>query len=465
MNVRFAGTYFDGRNLQPHPIEVAVEAGQLHFLVETTPVSHPLNMLRMSARLGDVPRFIYLPGGATIETSANDTLDALLAGRAEGRLSALIHWLERRSRVAAAATIVVAAGVVAFVHYGLPTLARRAALAVPREIERKAGQAALASIDRFLGRSALPERQKQRLTRQFLRLVRSLPPGESGTVTLQFRSMGGNSPNAFALPGGTIIVSDELVRLAESDEEIAAVLAHELGHEHHRHGLQGLLRNSSALLVVSTITGDLSTLASFSATIPFTLLQRGYSREFEQEADDFAVALLDQAKIHRGHFASILRRLQASRPATDRDFTYLSTHPNTEDRIRRINPTGEAPPSSPKMGDALGDNSVPSEAAGASATSEQPVAKLDQPPVPLSQPPPSYPFALRAAGLEGRVTVGFVVDANGDAKEPFVVQSTHEGFEAAALDAVARWKFTPARDKGHNVPCKMQVELRFQLDN
>ena len=65
------------------------------------------------------------------------------------------------------------------------------------------------------------------------------------------------------------------LRLNRRSFTIAAVLAHELGHVERRHGLQSVLRNSAALLVVSTITGDLSTLSTFSATLPFLLLQYG----------------------------------------------------------------------------------------------------------------------------------------------------------------------------------------------
>jgi len=140
-----------------------------------------------------------------------------------------------------------------------------------------------------------------------------------------------------------LVVSAALGALA-NDEELAAVLAHEIGHWQLRHGLQGVLRSSAALLLVSTVSGDLSALTTFAGTIPFVLLQRGYSREFEEAADAYAVDLLRQADISVAHFATILKKLENARPGSGQDLTYLSTHPATHDRIKRVNPARLPPP-------------------------------------------------------------------------------------------------------------------------
>jgi Zn-dependent protease with chaperone function len=336
MSTTISGTLFDGETLAGQPVHLTVTGDHIEDPGMPNFRAVPLAEVRTSDRLARLPRYLYLPGGRTIETSDNDAVDSLLAGQRRGRWIALIHGLEMRHQAAALATLLLVASVTLTVWWGLPVLARQAAMAAPSAIEQQAGRAALATIKNILPRSQLSLAERDRVNGLAKRLGKAAGLEQAPEVI--FRSMGGQSPNAFALPGGIIVVSDELVRLTNVDDEIAAVLAHEIGHGQHRHGLQGVLRSSSALLVVSTITGDLSTLTSFAGTLPFLLLQRGYSREFETEADAYAVDLMRRAGIKAQHFESILKKLESARPKEGNDFTYLSTHPNTADRIKRINP-------------------------------------------------------------------------------------------------------------------------------
>jgi Zn-dependent protease with chaperone function len=334
VNATFNGKYFDGETLQSRAVIVAVTAGRLSVTGVEPPVECSLSEIRASDRLGRVPRFLYLPERRTIETEENDAVDEMLAFQQRGRPAAFVHWLESRARVAAIATVTLVVSVAAIIYFGLPVLARRAAMAVPASIEKNAGEAALAAFNRYTQPSQLSHADRVRVERllDFLALKQRL----TYHPRVEFRSLGANVPNAFALPGGIIIMSDQLVRLAEDDEEIMAVLAHELGHVERRHGMQGVLRGSAALLVVSTVTGDLSTLTSFSGTIPFMLLQRGYSREFEAEADDYAIATLHTVGVDPRFFISILEKLEKARPVVGQDYSYLSTHPNTSDRIEKL---------------------------------------------------------------------------------------------------------------------------------
>jgi TonB family protein len=295
-----------------------------------------------------------------------------------------------------------------------------------------------------------------------VRLLDRLGPQQKTArkVRVEFRSLGGKYPNAFALPGGIIVVSDELVNLAGNDEELLAVLAHELGHVERRHAVQNVLRGSASLLLISTITGDLSTLTSFAATIPLTLLQRGYSREFEAEADGYALGLLRTAKVDPGHFASILEKLAESRPEGAQDYTYLSTHPSTADRIQRINPSGHRP------------LPVAALSAATPATDDEPRVEVISPgqkdyspPKPLRQPGPVYPFLMSVAGVEGNVTVEFVINTSGNVVSPHLVRSTHKAFEAAAIDAVLQWKFIPGRLHGRNVNVRVSQLIEFNLED
>lgn len=77
---------------------------------------------------------------------------------------------------------------------------------------------------------------------------------------------------------------------------------------------------------------------------------------------------------------------------------------------------------------------------------------------------PTYPFAMRRAGIQGRVVVNFVVDTNGNVRIPFATESTHPGFRNAAIDAVAEWKFKPGKRGGRKVNTRMQVPIIFSIE-
>lgn len=297
----------------------------------------PLTDIAATTRLGRVPRFLRLPDGATLEVPAHDELDAALStARAPSRLATLLHLLESHSAAAATATLLLVASVGLSLWLGLPALARHVAMAVPASLEEKAGHTAAYFFNYQVGQSRLTDTQ----TRQAKEPLKKLLQARKLHVTpqLYFRDM--RVVNAFALPGGSIVVSDSLVRLLLQEKNgadlLAAVYAHEIAHVERRHGLQLVLRSSAALLAVATVTGDLSTLTTFSGTLPYLLIQRGYAREFESEADADAVTLLRAAQIAPTALADALALLEKDRPKSGADFSYLSTHPSPDDRIRLL---------------------------------------------------------------------------------------------------------------------------------
>lgn len=457
MNAPIAAHWFSGQELVAHPVTLVYDGATLHLEGLAAPRRFTLEQVRVSDRLGRTPRFLYFPDGSSAETSENDAVDAWLATRSRGRGSALIHWLEQRSRVAAAATVLLVASVAALAFYGLPVLAHRAAQAVPPRIERQAGEVALQALERMLQASELSARERARVTAQMDRITRAR--GITAAARIEFRSMG-RFPNAFALPGGILIVSDELARMA-TDEELAAVLAHETAHWQLRHGVQSVFRNSAALLVVSTITGDLSTLTTFASTLPLLLLQNGYSREFEQEADHYAVETLRLAQIDPRYLATILTKLERKRPDSGRDFSYLSTHPATKDRAARIDPSGSYVS---LIRDPEPDQPAPPPAAARPQPGTLALApKIDVPPRAISQVAPEYPPSLRYTGVQGNVSVEFIVDTEGRVREPKILQSTHSDFDTAVLAALIQWRFEPGRLRGKKVNCRARLEFPFTL--
>jgi Zn-dependent protease with chaperone function len=207
------------------------------------------------------------------------------------------------------------------------------------------------TLDRIaLAPSKLPEARRQELQTALARLA---PQGEARVrYQLLFRDGKRIGANAMALPDGTIIVTDQLVALAAHDEEILAVLAHELGHIDRRHGLRMLIQGSIVAFAVSYYVGDISSVA---AGLPTLLLQARYSRDHEREADQYGAALLKANGLSPRRLADMLAKLEASHrgkpgsagkagqpaePGKDSESSgvgdYLRSHPATRERIEAL---------------------------------------------------------------------------------------------------------------------------------
>lgn len=91
------------------------------------------------------------------------------------------------------------------------------------------------------------------------------------------------------------------------------------------------------------------------------------------------------------------------------------------------------------------------------------LSDLDRIPEPVFQPPPQFPFAMRREAHTGTVVVEFIVDVSGVVREPFVRESTHRGFDDAAVTGVSRWKFRPGFKAGSKVNTRMRVPIIFKI--
>ena len=146
--------------------------------------------------------------------------------------------------------------------------------------------------------------------------------------------------NAFAMPGGRIVITGELIRKAEAPEEVAGVLAHELGHVVHRHSEAQLVRATGLQIFIAIATGGggdtISSLAGLA-----TILR--YTRQAEAEADAFALKALENAAIDplglKRFFELVLKEQGKRRTGTfGKIESAFATHPGTEERIKAIRP-------------------------------------------------------------------------------------------------------------------------------
>ena len=164
---------------------------------------------------------------------------------------------------------------------------------------------------------------------------RSFPHLPPAGYHLAFRRGGDLGANAFALPDGAIVFTDELVDLLESDAEILAVFAHEYGHVVERHSLRQILQDSAITVLSFLIIGEATdTLQESLNALPAVFMHGAYSRAFELEADDYAMRMLAEAGHSPNALGDALGRL-SEKHGGEEGLKYFSTHPPFEDRIRR----------------------------------------------------------------------------------------------------------------------------------
>ena len=142
--------------------------------------------------------------------------------------------------------------------------------------------------------------------------------------------------NAFAAPGGFIVIFNGLLKAARSPDEVAGVLAHEMGHVIERHGAEALVRTVGLSLIFQIFVGDASGLVGLGAAAGQLLLELSYSRGDEAEADATAVTALVAADIRRNGLADFFARLDREAEDQSEEFALLSSHPLNSDRVEAI---------------------------------------------------------------------------------------------------------------------------------
>ncbi|HWG83972.1 MAG TPA: M48 family metallopeptidase [Deinococcales bacterium] len=329
----FHGVYFDGKTSRAHLATVTVRGTDLVISWEDGQASVPVRSARVEPALGGTTRVIHLPGDARIETDDATAIAVLEEHLGQNRALNLVGRLERHWRHALVAAVILIATAFAIARYGLPVAADWAANTTPASALGPASDQALALLDaQGLRPTRLAASEQARLQKLFARVSAKAGPGLN--LRLLFRDGGAMGANAFALPNGTIVVTDQFLDLARNNREVAAVLAHEIGHVQQRHALRGLYRSAGVALLVSILLGDVASASNLAASLPAVLLERGYSRGFEVEADAHAAAYLNAEGWGTQPLRGILERLADEHGSSNPGL--LSTHPGTEQRIERL---------------------------------------------------------------------------------------------------------------------------------
>ncbi len=332
--------FFDGKTSRANPATVRIADQSLVVQTDSQTLEFALADVHWPERTHSASRVIQLPGGASLH-ALDDNAWSDMASAYGMEESPVVQWQRSGWKIAASLVLIVLVALAGF-RWGIPLAARGVLAFVPEQVDAAIGRQTMAQLDKSMfNPSELAPEQKIALQKRLDEVVRnawalsSEPPPR---YELLFRSSS-VGPNAFALPGGSIVLTDELVELADGNlDMVIGVLAHEIGHVEGRHSMRGISQSLLAATVVAVIMGDASSLL---ASAPVMLGSLAYTRDLEREADDTSIRLMKASGISPAlmaqFFRLILKEVGEREDGQANDLTILfSSHPDSRNRIRKF---------------------------------------------------------------------------------------------------------------------------------
>ena len=315
----------------PHRANLHLNGGQV-FLIDATAKTVLLRCQRSEVRLdppvGNSPRNVHLAQGWLFQTQTPGA-SALLDEQLRSRL--LRHFEQFHPRLLAVALAAVLAAVAVW-KWAIPVLVTLAVWMTPATLKQQIDRGTLQSMDFAMAEPSQLSEAQQAVQQRVLATLVTASGLDPETVNLQFRDLPGMGPNAFALPGGTVVLTDTLVETYGQDVDlIAGVLAHELGHVEEQHGLRRLYQSLSLYILIAMIAGDVGPILEELTLEGQTLLNLAFSRKHEMAADTYALMLLQTS----GYDSAGLKRFFTDIAKHD-GASWASSHPLSVDRIQNI---------------------------------------------------------------------------------------------------------------------------------
>lgn len=349
-------TWFDGRSARARPVRLSLRDGQLqlHPVDELGAEAHDGLTLRHACRSITWPeparhgrRVILLPDGGTVEPDDAAAWDHWF--RQQGLHAPWAARLAQSWRQSVMALALLAALLLAAWRWGIPAAAHQVARWVPAAALRSLDDAVMRELQGrgWLSPTELPDTTRADIQAALTAMVAAAYARDQAPHwRLAFHKLPGwMGPNAFALPGGRIVVADALVGLLQPapgqgpGPALLGVLAHELGHVRERHGLRLLVEAGASSVLLGWWIGDYSVVL---AGAPAAMLQAAYARSHERAADAEALRIMQAAGLDPRAMAGFFRVLQQRLPDRDGDSPAfgLMTHPADSERIEFFESAG-----------------------------------------------------------------------------------------------------------------------------
>lgn len=226
---------------------------------------------------------------------------------------------------------IVFGGIWAGIAY-LPIVWKAPDLTISKEQEQKLGdilaeKSILAEWENINNQYPMADSAIRIITRRLLNQIDT--PG----YNYRFYLLRDSTINAFTIAGGHIFIFEGLLKFCETPEELAAVLAHEIGHAEKRHIAKKLTKELGLTLITTILGGGNDNMAKEAGKI---LLSKGFDRKYEEEADQYSINMLEKAGISPYKLASFFRRLDENGLSYNKNLEFMMTHPHHDTRVKDI---------------------------------------------------------------------------------------------------------------------------------
>ncbi|WP_374602329.1 M48 family metallopeptidase [Niveibacterium sp.] len=328
---------------------LAVRAGQLHFEGAGEAVDLPLAGLQLSLG-GASDRLVFITHPALPAWQLYTSDHALLAESALAEHPAVqrLRQHRRKRRLLGWGSLATVLGLIVLLplalYFSLDGLSAVVARRLPADWEQSLGETAIKQFR--VQKTFMPDKTAEALLKP---LVAPLVAQAGDRYRYHFHVINDPSLNAFALPGGEVVIHSGLILKATSPDQLQGVLAHEISHVTEQHGLRSVIKSVGVYAVAQALIGDASGLIAAVAGAAPMLINQKYSRDFEREADRAGFDLLARAQINPAGLIGFFRTIREeerkqlkqlgdadAQDAARGAMAYLGTHPDTDERIAKL---------------------------------------------------------------------------------------------------------------------------------
>ena len=322
---------------------IVLDRWHFHFKSEAVSLEIPLSRLEVLEGEGDDERIYFtdaeIPGWEIFTTDASVLEHPILAQAPNIReqLSAVATQRDLWSRLRIVGYVLAACVVLTWLgQLVLSAMARSLIARIPPEIESKFGDEAMEEMRLEM---AFVE-DTNRVTNVALLAAQLTKSVKAGKAELKLYIIEREDPNAFALPGGHVVVTTGLLKMVDRPEELLGVMAHELAHVTQKHGLREAAASAGPILIFRVFLGGGGGLGGLVTGAADLMVRQGFSQKYELEADEIGWQMLVAANIDPRGMTDALAKLKqfeaAQKDKRDAVPQAFSSHPALEKRIARL---------------------------------------------------------------------------------------------------------------------------------
>lgn len=330
MSNRYAANFYDGLTSKPQEAFVQLrEPGSLEVEVDGDRFFWPLEHGGMEwERTATTLRITFGEHPRKVIITRDKLFIATFVKRMQyaGRRGVYDRTLSLARQGPALFFLALVAIVVVGYVWVLPFTAERLALLLPTQVDERIGDASYGSImlglDEDTAASAVLQQFGDRLEL-------------SDKFDLRFHYVNSDQVNAFAMPGGDIVVFSGIVQGMDRPEQLAALLAHEATHVDERHSTRMIVRQMAGYLFLSLLVGDVNAVVGVLAENADNLRNMSYSRGLETDADQHGMERMAAAGVDPEGMVHLLEQLDREAGDMPEALAFLSSHPLTEERIAK----------------------------------------------------------------------------------------------------------------------------------